>query len=244
MEKVVSCSSEFTIARNYQRVNMNDSMFIKEMIFYFSNNPGSGLKDFLVVIGVIIGAFLTFISSYILERHKHKSEYEKQKLNMMWKSFSELKGLQAALSQNVFDFYHVQIMSVFSEKGYQLVDEEYKETFKKNNEKSTEIYQSRLSKLTDNKQRLFEIVGLVFLLYPNTNELKDRINPLYTGFNYFSKFETNNLRFEVVQIESFNELKFWQNKLIDDLKEKTKDNISQPIGELLNYLQENIDSFH
>lgn len=227
---------------------MNESIIIEQVIFYSNssaqniNESTLSLKDWLVFLGVIVGSFLTFSSSFVLDRFRYKADYAKEKLNKRWSTFSILKGLQSALSQNLFDFYRIQIMSVYHQKAFELADSNHKDNLSKDMEKNRDIYENSVAKLAETKQKFFENVGLLFLLYKDTNEIRRMADSFHKNFSCFSRFEGNKLRDKVRFINTFNELNTWRDEEINELKRMTRDCVSYPIEQLLNYLQKEIES--
>jgi len=84
------------------------------------------------------------------------------------------------------------------------------------------------------EKRLFEIIGLISLLFPRTEDLTTLINRIYEirTLTLMSPCELPN---NLVELES------WKDDKLRELSEKVREEYLQPIEDLLNYLNKYIE---
>jgi hypothetical protein len=85
------------------------------------------------------------------------------------------------------------------------------------------------------EKRLFELIGLISVLFPNTEELTTKIDRIY-------KTPTLTLISPYAMPNTLEQLESWKDNAIRELDVKVKEEYLQPIDDLLNYLNKYLES--
>jgi len=160
-------------------------------------------------LGAIFGALAGGLATYMIEKEKNKT----LKIQKQWEVFSKLKGIQAILPQDYITHYTNIIFTINQEAAARLHTEEenqrlHLEEARRMNASSYES--SRL--FAKDRQELYELIGSIMILFPNDQELHEKINPIYSQLTVFeSEFEKAKLMrgLEPLIPHIFDDLKTW-----------------------------------
>lgn len=180
---------------------------------------------FLALIGVIVGAILTYHLG--IRSQLRVSDHQKRQ-----QVFSQLTGRKFVTSQLYVSRFEAQIYSDYHEAKWKQVGhpkdsidlEEAQRWMHKSEDLALEIAKSN--------QSLFETIGLIRILFPKSPKLDELIGHLY-------HFKTPKILGEPLKMDG-EQLEEWKIKAVKDLQALVETEYSKPIEDLLEYLASEI----
>jgi len=190
-------------------------------------------------------------------RHEEQRKLQKEK---QWDIFSKLKGIQSSLPQDYLDYYINKVASLYQEAAARLHSE--KENQRLHLEESRSLHARSYENgrfFAKDRRELYEIIGLIQILFPNKPQLNKKINPIYLQLIPFeSEFNQEILRneleilipgifgdlrkwvenFEIDKVgENFKKINEWRATKVKRINKLATENVSQQLEDLLIYLQ-------
>lgn len=223
------------------------------------------------VITAIITSAITFLAVRATNNANEKrdainrnEEAKSLRLQEQWRVFSKLKGIQSALPQDYITTYQTKLGIIYQEAAARLHSSEENQRLHLDMAKALIAESHGINRtFAKNRQELYEIIGLILILFPNKTELHRKIDPIYSQLGMFeSEFNEAKLRDELERLIPYiySDLEIWGKnfdpskvegnlKAVEKWKTQKKDRISQlaaqvvlqQIEDLLNYLQTEMD---
>lgn len=186
----------------------------------------------IILVSSLMTLFIAVVSSYLTYRWGLLGQIRISNYQNQQKAYSKLIGQRAIISQLYVSRFEAYIFSDFHEIKWKLNGSpkdsiDFQETLrwmKKSEDLGIELARE--------KKELFETVGLLNALFPQTKELKKLSSQVY----HHKLPEIKRLS----QGRSFEELETWKVTTIKQLQDFVKKNITNPMEDLGNYIYEQL----
>ncbi|MDD1761064.1 MAG: hypothetical protein LUQ59_02430 [Methanothrix sp.] len=197
------------------------------------------------IISAMLVGMVTYFANKHLEEHKAKLQVQQQQRQ----AYSQLRGLKYTLSQVYVTHYELLIYAIY----YKLLSQQTRDSSERNEYiKKIESHKHRcddlIMELARNNRELWELIGSIETIFPHTQELDRHIKKLEsydedfeTQFRIQSPFEEDAFDSDSEEIEDPEEIERFKFEAIDKAVKLSKEKIDEPIDNLLEYLNGEIE---
>ncbi len=214
------------------------------------------------LIGVIIGGCITLVANHFQGRANRKLEKEKLEattLKEKWEVFSRLKGLQAVITQDFLDLYISIIGAAYQGVFIKLQSSDGKDKEIQMLQQIIDRRSRYRSRLSGDRQKLYETIGSIIVLFHNRPGLYQNIQPFYSQLDIFEeKYKIRKVE-NALEIEMRNDeelatienaerkklednLKNWKYNQVREIEKLVQEEIYSPFDMLSNYLKDELNS--
>ncbi len=194
-------------------------------------DPSGAWRDFRGLLPTVIGGILAICAGYYSSKFQLSSQVQLQKIQDQRQVFARLMGRKFTTEQLYVSRYEARIFSDYNEALWKLsgapkdsLDLQEAQRWMRRSEDLT-------IDLAKNNQALFEDLGTVCALFPNTIQLRQLVERVY-GFKSLGTTQP--------PTASAEEIKEWRDKSVQQLQTIVERNYGEPIDELLNYLSKQL----
>lgn len=176
---------------------------------------------FLALIGVIVGAILTYRLG--MRSQLRVSDHQKRQ-----QVFSQLMGRKFVTSQLYFSRFEAQIYSDYHEAKWKQAGHPKDSIDLGESQRWRNKSEDLALEIAKSNQSLFETIGFIRILFPKASKLDQFIDRLY-------HFKTPKILGDPLNMD-INAVEEWKIKAVRDLQTLVETEYSKPIDDLLNYL--------
>jgi len=179
----------------------------------------------IALIGVVVGAYLTYKfgmrSQIVISDHQKRQQV-----------FSQIMGRKFLTTQLYVSRFEASIHSDYHEAKWKLAGHPTESIDLQEAQRWMYRSEDLVYKIAESNQVLFELIGLVRILFPNTEELNKLIMAIY-------HFKTPTIHISPFNLDSA-ELEDWKIKTKNDIQMLVENEYGKAIDDLLDYLSEKI----
>ncbi len=179
------------------------------------------LTSFMVILGIIVGAFLNYYLGF-------KSQERLHTLKNQQKSFGELMGLKFLLAQLYVSRFEALIYSDYHEAKWKLSGHPKESIDFKEAQRWMYKSEDLAIEIGRTNNQLFSSLGLISTVFPKSKELSSLINSIYS-------FRIPKINVNAKDLK-LHDLEEWKTKAVIGVQKVIDSEIAQPIDKLLNYL--------